>query len=87
MDSLYRHLTSILSVLLILLLPACAMVGPDFVAPDAPVSTSWMEAGDSRIHTASDEHRAWWREFNDPLLDRLVDAALRQNLSLRIAGV
>ncbi len=30
---------------------------------------------------------AWWKGFNDPALDRLVDLARRQNLPLQVAGL
>ena len=29
----------------------------------------------------------WWRGFNDPALDQLVDLAYRQNLQLQVAGL
>ena len=33
------------------------------------------------------EYKDWWRAFNDPILDSLIERAYRDNLSLRIAGV
>ena len=77
-----------LCLILALLLPsACMKVGPDFVKPDAPVSPDWLDARDSRLDSAPVDYRAWWRVFDDPVLDRLIDTAFRQNLSVRIAGV
>ena len=35
--------------------------------------------------TAADS--AWWKAFNDPTLDQLIDLAYKQNLSLQIAGL
>ncbi len=32
-------------------------------------------------------YRDWWRAFDDPLLDRIIAQAYRENLSLRIAGL
>ena len=29
----------------------------------------------------------WWRVFNDPRLDALIETAYRQNISLRVAGM
>jgi NodT family efflux transporter outer membrane factor (OMF) lipoprotein len=65
----------------------CAKVGPDFSAPPVSVSPHWQDAGDARLTPTPDDHRTWWRAFNDPVLDRLVDTAYRENLSLRLAGV
>ncbi|HSB04559.1 MAG TPA: efflux transporter outer membrane subunit, partial [Thermodesulfobacteriota bacterium] len=71
----------------ILLLTGCFKVGPDFIRPKATVSPNWMEVGDRRISNESADYRNWWRAFNDPILDRLIDRAYRENLSLKIAGL
>lgn len=71
---------------IVLLLSGCA-VGPDFTRPPVSVSQNWLEESDLRIKTGAAEYRNWWRVFNDPVLDKLVDRAYRENLSLRIAGV
>ncbi len=80
-------LCAILVLFALLLSGACVKVGPDFVRPDAPVLPNWLEATDSRISGSPAEHGVWWKEFDDPVLDRLIDAAHLQNLTLRIAGV
>jgi len=76
---------------LLLLAPilfACGcMVGPNFTRPKADVSPNWIDAGDQRLKSDSSEYRNWWRVFHDPILDRLIDRAYRENLSLKIAGV
>ena len=33
------------------------------------------------------DYRTWWKVFNDPTLDRLIETAYRENLNLRVAGV
>ena len=63
------------------------MVGPDFVKPEAPEQTEWLQAGDTRVKTASNDYQQWWTAFNDPVLVSLVDAAYDQNLPLQIAGL
>src|SRR5215831_9607166 len=77
---------------IVLLIPALlvfggCMVGPDFQRPQTAVSTSWLETRDPRLSTASATYRDWWTVFNDPVLDRLVEQAYRENLPLRTAGV
>ena len=63
------------------------MVGPDYRRPDVAVSSSWIESGDGRVKSESADYRDWWRTFNDPVLDRLIERAYRENLTLRIAGM
>ena len=74
-------------VLMVLLLCACTTVGPDFVKPSAPVEKEWSEAEDPGIKTESVDHSAWWKVFNDPVLDNLIEIASEQNLPLHIAGL
>lgn len=63
------------------------MVGPDFVQPTADVSQEWIEAKDARVKTETPDYKNWWKVFNDPTLDQLIQKAYEQNLPLRIAGV
>jgi NodT family efflux transporter outer membrane factor (OMF) lipoprotein len=75
-------------LLIVLLLAAgCVKVGPDFVKPKAAVASKWLEAGDQRVRTGPEEEKKWWQVFNDPTLNKLIDSAYRENLTLRIAGV
>src|SRR5512136_1284933 len=75
-----------LPFVIIFLLWGCA-VGPEFARPPVKVSQTWLDASDQRVKTEAAEYRNWWQSFNDPVLDRLIDRAYRENLSLRIAGV
>ncbi len=68
-------------------LPGCMKVGPNFQRPEVSISRNWMEAGDERVKSESADYRNWWKTFKDPVLDRLIDKAYRENLSIRIAGV
>jgi outer membrane protein TolC len=72
---------------IILCCPGCVKVGPDFVRPDALVEQNWLESGDRRLQSDSSQNREWWRVFNDPVLDGLIDRAYKENLTLRIAGL
>ncbi|WP_207937417.1 efflux transporter outer membrane subunit [Pseudomonas promysalinigenes] len=70
--------------LLALALAACA-VGPDYKTPDtepARLDNSNMQA------TALDRNRfesLWWKQFDDPVLNQLVQASLQGNRDLRVA--
>ncbi len=60
-------------------------VGPDYKRPDLPMPSAWNEAQQSGIEITSGNLTRWWTEFDDPLLDSLVDRAVKSNLDLRIA--
>jgi NodT family efflux transporter outer membrane factor (OMF) lipoprotein len=72
---------------LALLLPlAGCMVGPNFLAPDAPVADKWLEARNPSVKTNHQDYRRWWTAYKDPTLNRLVEIAYEQNLTLMEAG-
>jgi NodT family efflux transporter outer membrane factor (OMF) lipoprotein len=77
----------LLLLFILLFLPGCIKVGPEFTPPPVAVSQTWLEAGDQRVKTETTRYRNWWRVFDDPVLDRLIGRAYKENLSLRIAGV
>ncbi len=74
-------------VLALTLLTGCSMVGPDFRRPSTNVADQWLETGDGRVETSPAAYREWWKAFNDPVLENLIQTAYKQNLGLRIAGV
>jgi len=63
------------------------MVGPNYQRPKVSVSPSFGETGDPRLSAESTNYRDWWKAFNDPVLDRLIARAYRDNLTLQQAGV
>jgi len=64
---------------------ACTTLGPDFKTPPADLEAVWNQQ--SQTLDTSKVSRDWWTIFNDPILDKLVESAYRQNLSLQIAGL
>ncbi|EJN38260.1 efflux transporter, outer membrane factor lipoprotein, NodT family [Pseudomonas sp. GM84] len=69
--------------LLALALAACA-VGPDYKAPDtepARVDTELQAKAFDRSRFES----VWWKQFDDPVLNQLVQASLDGNRDLRVA--
>ena len=68
------------------LLASC-MVGPDYQTPKSKVAPHWTDvpAGSEKPLNAADAY--WWRSFNDPVLNDLIEVAYQNNLSLQIAGV
>jgi outer membrane protein TolC len=68
------------------LLPSC-MVGPDYQTPQARVEAQYVgnPAGSNQPVNIADAY--WWKAFNDPVLNGLIETAYSNNLSLQVAGV
>ena len=70
-------------------LGGCVRLGPDFQSP----GEAWVEQWHSPAIEQSSQQRPgpdireWWRVFDDPVLDRLIEQAAAQNLSLLSAAV
>ncbi len=78
-------LTRALSGAGFLLVSACTTLGPDFETPEADLAETWDTHSQSL--STGQESRQWWANFNDPVLDRLVETAYQQNLPLQISGL
>jgi NodT family efflux transporter outer membrane factor (OMF) lipoprotein len=66
------------------LFQGCA-VGPNFQPPKTTVPAQWsapMAGGETNLEPSL---ASWWKTFNDPQLDSLVERAARTNQDLRIA--
>ena len=68
-------------------LGACTLIGPDYERPDSAREAAWLEKGDTRLNSRPADYRSWWKLFKDPVLDRLIETAYRQNLPLQVAGL
>jgi len=68
-------------------LTACT-VGPDYHPPELDAPKAWRD-GQSTARTAisaqTTDLSSWWLVFNDPVLNALVERALKGNLDLRTA--
>ena len=67
------------------LFAAGCTVGPNYQKPDLPVPLMWNEAQQKGVQVRPTELTYWWTSFNDPLLNSLIERAVRSNLDLRIA--
>src|SRR6476469_8499922 len=61
-------------------------VGPNYARPAAPVASQWIDYANPKINSQAQPPCAWWTVFNDPTLNRLIQNAYQQNLTLRTAG-
>jgi multidrug efflux system outer membrane protein len=66
-----------------LLFTGCA-VGPNYHPPETQVSAAFSNGVQTNL-SSGQIAIAWWRGFNDDMLERLVDRALATNQDLRIA--
>jgi multidrug efflux system outer membrane protein len=72
-----------LAAALVALAVAGCTVGPDYVRPDIQSPERW------RIdypQAAGIANTRWWEQFSDPVLNQLIDTALRENRDLFIAA-
>jgi multidrug efflux system outer membrane protein len=74
----------LLGTVSVVLLNGCA-VGPDYHRPETPVSAAFANANQTPTST-NQTAVTWWRGFNDPELERLIDLAVAGNHDLRIAA-
>lgn len=75
--------TRLLSLVLTATLVSGCMVGPDYVRPEVDVPQAWRIDYDEAAEVANTK---WWTQFGDPVLDELIDTALRNNIDVRIAA-
>lgn len=67
--------------LLLMLLTGCT-VGPDYIRPDVTAHERWTVDYQSAAGLADSQ---WWKQFGDPVLDSLIEQAVRGNLDLKSA--
>lgn len=70
------------ALLLALVLCGCT-VGPDYAPPENALPAAWIEATD--VGGATFDAAEWWRSFGDPVLDDLVQQAIRGNPDIAVA--
>ena len=69
------------AVVFVLFLGGCT-VGPDYERPTVDSPTGWRI---EYLQSADVANTLWWRQFDDPVLDDLIDEALQSNKDLLIA--
>ncbi|MDP1658051.1 MAG: efflux transporter outer membrane subunit [Methylotenera sp.] len=88
MFSLYFNQIKPLSIKLIglvipvILLSACQIVGPNYERPQLVVPAQFTEAADQ---TQSRISNTWWMQYQDQLLNDLVNKALQDNTDIKLA--
>jgi multidrug efflux system outer membrane protein len=72
----------LLAVLVLLSLNGC-LLGPNYERPKAEVPATFRFSMEETTEAAN---AAWWEQFQDPVLDELITAALADNLDVKIAA-
>jgi len=82
----------LLPLLLVALLHGCTVLGPEFRTPESEAPSAWSDwhggaeaPGAEHIDTAAQPAAQWWREFDDPVLDRLQQRLLDNSPDLHSA--
>jgi NodT family efflux transporter outer membrane factor (OMF) lipoprotein len=82
-----QSLRFVLTLVGVLLASNGCMVGPHYKKPIVKVNDSWSVTNSPQISLQPAADSAWWKAFNDPVLERLIQLAYNQNLSLQVAGL
>ena len=74
--------------LLSVALSGCLKVGPEYTKPTANTATGWAVEPNPLMNNTMQNGAAWWKNaFQDAELNRLVELALDDNLTLRSASL
>src|SRR3954463_16008229 len=72
------HKSSIVAIAAVL--AGCAGLRPDYRQPALDLPAAWRTEG------AQAQAADWWKVYQDPVLDRLVDEALTSNANVALAA-
>ncbi len=73
------------STLCFLVLSGCTTVGPDYHKPETKISDQW-NTDNLGVKTTPTQDATWWKSFNDPILNHLIEVGYRNNLTLQSVG-
>ena len=77
-----KRVSLVLIALFVLITTGCA-IGPDYKRPAIDVPQAFRFDGEGSREVADSE---WWKQFNDPVLEKLMVEALANNMSVKIAA-
>ena len=67
-------------------LGGCGLLGPTYQKPVITTPANWASLNQRESSESSNlAMQAWWRKFNDPMLNQLIESALANNNNLQIA--
>ena len=77
----------IVPTLSLVLVSSACLVGPNYQTPKSDVAPQYLASPAASPQPLNAADAYWWRTLNDPVLDRLVETAYQNNLTLQLAGV
>jgi outer membrane protein, multidrug efflux system len=78
-----RRLTLMMLVAVSVSVTGCITVGPNYQRPAVQTPDAWridLPKAEEVVNTK------WWEQFGDPVLNQLIETALRDNLDVRVAA-
>ena len=75
------------TALAILACGGCTTVGPDYEQPEVRLNPAWLDAELELYDAEPADLVDWWRRFEDPVLDGLIEAAYENSYTLEIAAL
>jgi len=76
----------LLAGLLLLSLSSC-MVGPNYQTPKSEVESQWVGSIAVAGRPGGSSDPFWWKKLKDPVLNHLIEIAVKNNPTLQMAGV
>ncbi|MHC4592995.1 MAG: TolC family protein, partial [Planctomycetota bacterium] len=67
-------------------LPACTVVGPDYVPPETQMPDAWHQSLTRGLAEGHADLQTWWGALSDPVLTGLIERAGKANLDLKEAA-
>jgi multidrug efflux system outer membrane protein len=74
-----------LAGLFCLVVCGCMTIGPDYKRPALQSPAGWAELKADQQPIGDLDQTAWWKAFNDRLLERLISEAINNNLDIKQA--
>ena len=66
------------------LLAGCDVTPPTYQRPDTPLKTSFTKIDAPRVAASDTIQPDWWKQFQDPYLDALVEKAINGNFDIKV---
>lgn len=67
-------------------LVSCALLGPKYQEPNIDKPNNWKSNSINAVNESTNiAEMAWWKKFNDPQLNQLIESALTNNNNLQSA--
>ncbi|EFK08199.1 efflux transporter, outer membrane factor lipoprotein, NodT family [delta proteobacterium NaphS2] len=88
-EKMPRNLAATALIIIFVIIPffsGCAPVGPNYQKPEIKIPDAWHEAISKEMaRQPGATLQTWWRIFDDPVLNDLIEQARQSNLDIKIA--